>query len=39
MVLTIHMINKIRRDREKDRFFDLEDGFENNQNMQKSSIA
>jgi hypothetical protein len=39
MVLTIHMINKIREDREKDRFFDLEDRFENHQNMQKTSIA
>lgn len=38
MVLTIHMINKIREDREKDRLFGLEDRFENHQ-MQKTSIA
>ena len=39
MVLTIHMINKIRKDREKNRFLDFGDGFGNHQNMQKTSIA
>lgn len=39
MVLTIHMINKIREDREKDRLFDMGDRFENTQNMKKTSIA
>ena len=40
MVLTIHMVNKIREEnREKDRLFDFEDRFENHQNMQKTTIA
>jgi hypothetical protein len=33
------MVNKIREDKEKDRFFGLEDRLENHQNMQKTSIA
>ena len=40
MVLTVHMVNRIKEEnRGKDRLFDFDDRFENQQNMQKTTIA